>query len=200
VASVLWFELGDTPLERSLKLKFMRTARPTPSVAYSNSEWVASDAHVYPPELDYSRQRDSFDPIREGERYGLLPKLSLAIWKRVSKDATDIFGRRNEDQALKQFHELAARITARGRRLQPDPGRLTRVGTEINGEGPGTWAADELMPRVPGRQTLVAVEARRWANRAGDASATVAGGSSDRDFGQPGEREIRSVEPAALRR
>jgi hypothetical protein len=54
----------------------------------------------YPPELDNSRQRDSFDPIREGERYGLLPELSLAIWKRVSGDATDIFGRRNEDQAL----------------------------------------------------------------------------------------------------
>jgi hypothetical protein len=126
----------------------------------------------YPPELDNSRQRDSFDPIREGERYGLLPELSLAIWKRVSGDATDIFARRNEDQALEQFHELAARITTRGRRLHPDPGRLTRVGTEINGEWPGTGAADELMPRVPGRQTLVAVEARRWANWAGDASAT----------------------------
>jgi len=132
----------------------------------------------YPPELDDSRQRDSFDPIREGERYGLLAKLSLAIWKRVSDDATDIFGRRNEDQALEQFHKLAARITARGRRLQPAPGRLTRVGTEIKGEWPGTWAADELMPRVPGRQTLVTVEARRWANWVGDASATVAGGSS----------------------
>ena len=132
----------------------------------------------YPPELDYSRQRDSFDPIREGERYGLLPELSLAIWKRVSEDATDSSGRRNEDQALEQFRELAARIAARGRQLRPDPGRLTRVGTEIHGEWAGTWAADELLPRVPGRQTLVAVEARRWANRAGDASATMASNSS----------------------
>jgi hypothetical protein len=124
----------------------------------------------YPPELDDSRQRDRFDPIRAGERYGLLPELSLAIWKRVSENATDSFERRNQDQALEQFHELAARITAHGRRLQPDPGRLTRVGTEINGKWPGTGAADELMPRVPGRQTLVAVETRRWANRTGDAT------------------------------
>jgi hypothetical protein len=72
---------------------------------------------MHPPELERSRERDRFDPIREGERYGLLPKLSLAIWKRVSEQATDIFGRRNEDRALAQFHELAARITARGRRL-----------------------------------------------------------------------------------
>ncbi|HWO26787.1 MAG TPA: DUF4157 domain-containing protein [Kofleriaceae bacterium] len=143
----------------------------------------------YPPELDYSRQRDSFDPIREGERYGLLPELSLAIWKRVSEDATDISGRRNEDQALEQFRELAARITARGRRLRPDPGRLTRVGTEIHGEWPGTWAADELKPRVPGRQTLVEVEARRWANWAGHASATMADGSS-RSGSSKGDRAV----------
>jgi hypothetical protein len=65
---------------------------------------------LYPPELAASRPRDRFDPIREGERYGLLPEQSLAVWKHVSGDATDIFGRRNEDQALKQFHQLAARI------------------------------------------------------------------------------------------
>jgi Domain of unknown function (DUF4157)/Bacterial SH3 domain len=142
--------------------------------------WVANKMKrmFYPPELDYSRQRDSFDPIREGERYGLLPELSLAIWKRVSEDATDSFGRRNEGQVRERFCELATRITARGRRLQPDPGRLTRVATEIDGEWPGTWATDELMPRVPGRQTLAAVEARWWANRADDASATVAGDSA----------------------
>jgi len=34
----------------------------------------------------------------------------------------------------------------------------------------GTWVADELMPRVPGRQTLAGVEARRWAKRASEAS------------------------------
>lgn len=132
----------------------------------------------YPPELDHSRERDSFDPIREGERYGLLPELSLAIWKRVSEATTDAFGRRNEDQTLEQFHELAARITARGRRLQPNPGRLTHVGTELNGEWPGTRAADELMPRVPGRQTLAAAEVRRWASWVGDGAVTAAGGSS----------------------
>ena len=122
----------------------------------------------HPPELERSRERDRFDPIHEGERHGLSRELSLAIWKRVSSDATDTFGRRNEERARERFHELAARIAARGGRRRPDPGRLTRVGVEISGEAMGTWAADELMPRVPGRQTLAAVEAQRWAKRAGE--------------------------------
>jgi len=67
------------------------------------------------------------------------------------------------EQAQQRFHELATRIAARGGRLRPDVGRATRVCVELNGKSPGTWVADELMPRVPGRQTLVGVEARRWA-------------------------------------
>jgi hypothetical protein len=113
----------------------------------------------HPPELERSRQRDRFDPIREGERYGLSRDQSLAIFERVSKGATDSLGRSNEEQAWERFRELAAHIAARGERLQPDPGRLTRVG-----EWPGAWAADELVPRAPGKQTLVATETGRWVN------------------------------------
>ena len=131
----------------------------------------------HPPELERSRERDRFDPIREGQRYGLSRDLSLAIWKRVSGDVTDI-GQRNEQQAWKRFHELAARVAARGGRLRPAPGRLTRAGIETSSEWPGTWVADELMPPVPGRQTLVEVEARRWAKRetptAGDTPTSMA--------------------------
>ena len=133
----------------------------------------------HPPELERSREHDRFDPIREGERYGLSRELSLATWKRVSEDATDTFGRRNENLAHERFHELAARIAARGGRLRPDPGRLTRVDVELSDNSPGTWAADELMPRVPGRQTLAAIEARRWAKRVGEAArADELGGDS----------------------
>jgi hypothetical protein len=124
----------------------------------------------HPHELERSRERDRFDPIRERERYGLSRELSLAIWKRVSEDATDTFGRRNEEQARERFHKLAARIAARGGRLRLTPGRLTRVGVEMSGEPMDTWAADQLMPRVPGRQTLAAVEAQRWAKKVGETS------------------------------
>jgi hypothetical protein len=60
------------------------------------------------------------------------------------------------------FHQIAARIAARGGRLRPDVGRLTRAGTEITGVPVGAWGANELAPRIPGRETLVAAEARRW--------------------------------------
>jgi hypothetical protein len=118
---------------------------------------------MHPPELERPRQQDQFDPLLEGDRYDLSRELALAIWKRVCADAADSSGRRDEEQARQRFHGLAARIAARGGRLRPDPGRVTRVGVEISGDSPGTWIADELRARVPGRETLVAVETRRWA-------------------------------------
>src|SRR5215510_7295396 len=116
---------------------------------------------MHPRELENQRQRDRFDPVVEGHHYGLSRELSLAIWERVRADATDHEGRCDPQQAERRFHEFAARIAARGGRLQPDVGRLTRVGTEITGVPAGAWAADELAPRIPGRETLFAVEARR---------------------------------------
>jgi hypothetical protein len=116
---------------------------------------------MHPPELERQRQRDRFDPVVEGDRYGLSRDLSLAIWERVCAEATDREGRRDAQQAERRFHEIAARIAARGGRLRPDVGRLTRVGIEISGVPAGAWGAKELAPRTPGRETLVAVEARR---------------------------------------
>src|SRR6185369_12209240 len=66
------------------------------------------------------------------------------------------------EQAERRFREIAARIAARGGRLQPDVGRLTRVETEVHGVPRGTWALDELAPSTPGRTTLVVTERRRW--------------------------------------
>jgi hypothetical protein len=143
---------------------------------------------MHPPELDHERKRDHFDPVVEGARHALARELSLAIWDRVCADATDRAGRRDMEQAQQRFHELAARIAARGGRLRPDVGRVTRVGVEINGDSRGPWNADELRPRVPGRETLFAVEARRW-RKAGDAAPAEA----DQAMGRrelPGASEV----------
>jgi len=101
--------------------------------------------------------------VVEGASYHLSREVSLAIWKRVSADATDGAGRHDMEQSRQRFHELARRIAARGGRLRPDVGRVTRVGVEINDESLGAWGIDELRPRTPGRETLVTAEARRWA-------------------------------------
>lgn len=136
---------------------------------------------MHPPEIDRERKQEQFDPVVEGDRYGLPHDLSLAIWKRVCADATDREGRCDIAQAERRFHEIARLIAARGGRLRPDVGRLTRVATEITGVPVGAWGANELAPRVPGRETMVAVEARRWGVQ--DQAAQVpegAGAATDR--------------------
>ena len=119
------------------------------------------ERRLYPPELDPQEQRGRFDPETEGRRYGLSRELSLAIWKRTHAEATDGFGRCDVNEARRRFHELAARLAARGAMLRPAVGRMTRVGTEILGEPFDDRGARQLAPRVPGRETLVAIEARR---------------------------------------
>jgi hypothetical protein len=106
---------------------------------------------MHPPELARAPERDHFDPVVEGARYRLSRELSLALWERVCADPTDSEGRLDTDQAKRQFHELAARIVARGGRLRPDVGRLTRVQTEVVDVPRGAWAVDEL-----------ALRTRRW--------------------------------------
>src|SRR5690242_12020984 len=88
---------------------------------------------MYPPELEPWCQGDRFDPVVAGDRYGLSRHVSVAIWERVSEDATDSDGQCDMAQAEQRFHELAARVAERGERLIPDVGRLTRVETEISG-------------------------------------------------------------------
>jgi len=120
---------------------------------------------VYPPELMRLRQQADFDPIAEGARYGLTGELSLAIWARVSADATDGIGRRDV-QARRRFHALAAVAARRGGRLLPDVGRVTRVGVEITGLALDPWAVDALATRIPGRTTLVDADEQRARARA----------------------------------
>jgi hypothetical protein len=117
---------------------------------------------VHPPERGLHRRDDEFDPVLEGARYQLTRELSLAIWKRVCADTTDHRGQRDEEQAQQRFHDLAARLAARGGRLRLDVGRLTRMGIELDGVPVPASIADELAVCVPGRETLVATETRRW--------------------------------------
>src|ERR1041384_7458786 len=120
---------------------------------------------------DHDRDH-AFDPVVAGDRYGLDRALSLAIWERVRIDATDAAGRCDTEQAKQRFHELAARIAARGGRLLPEVGKRTRAGADSAGIAPEVWGTHELSPRTPGRETRVTAEARRWAQRV-DARTTV---------------------------
>src|SRR5262245_65149673 len=87
---------------------------------------------MHPPEIERTQVRDTFDAVLAGARHGLPPELALAIWDRVRADATDASGREDLDQARRRFHDIAARVAARGR-LRSDIGRRTRVGDELDG-------------------------------------------------------------------
>jgi len=118
---------------------------------------------MYPAGLERQHAHDPFDPLTEGARYGLSRERLLAIWERVCADATDRAGRRDMGQARRQFHQLATRLAGRDGRLRSDVGRLTRVEVELEGAAP-LVSVDELTIRTPGRETLVAAEARRTAS------------------------------------
>ncbi|HEY0478543.1 MAG TPA: hypothetical protein VGD37_13550, partial [Kofleriaceae bacterium] len=109
---------------------------------------------MHPPELERARDPNAFDPVAEGGRHRLSRELSLAIWARVCADVGDSASRPGAEQAQRRFHELAARIAARGGRLRPEVGRVTRVEIEATGVPLGAGSVDELTPRVPGRETL----------------------------------------------
>jgi ADP-ribose pyrophosphatase YjhB (NUDIX family) len=110
-----------------------------------------------PPELERERNRDRFDPIREGDGYRLSREVSLAIWERVCADA-DGLGRRDQGQAEQRFHQVAALVAARGGWLRADIGRLTRVESELGDIARHLRREDPFAPRTPGRETLVARE------------------------------------------
>lgn len=145
---------------------------------------------MHPPELERQGDRNQFDPVVEGSRYDLSRELSLEIWQRVSADATDSAGRWDEEQAQQRFRELAARIAARGGRLRPGVGRLTRVGVELYGDSLGTWRVDELRARTPGRTTLVSVETRRWATMGEVQTANPEGNEATERRELPGTTEV----------
>jgi hypothetical protein len=58
-----------------------------------------------PPELDRQGDVDRLDPAFEGARCGLSREVSLAIWERISADATGGAGRRDEEEVRRQFRE-----------------------------------------------------------------------------------------------
>ncbi|MGH7633149.1 MAG: DUF4157 domain-containing protein, partial [Gemmatimonadaceae bacterium] len=110
---------------------------------------------MHPPEIERERDRAGFDPTAEGSRYRLDRELSLAIWTRACADIRESAGRHDAEQARRRFHELAARIAARGGRLRPDVGRVTRVDIEAHGVLLAAWSGEY----APGRQTLVNADA-----------------------------------------
>jgi hypothetical protein len=116
----------------------------------------------YPPELDRPRAPRPFDPALEGARYGLASELSIAIWERVCVEVTDATGAADLEQAQRRFHEVAAQIAARGGWQHPDVGKLTRVGVELDGDSGAVRGTARRGGRAPGREILIAVEARRW--------------------------------------
>jgi hypothetical protein len=118
---------------------------------------------MHPPERARQAERDQFDAAIEGLRHGLSRELSLAVWERACAETTDGPDRRDIEEARRRFHEIGARWAARRRRAHPEPGRVTRVGLELDGHTARGSDADELASRAPGRETLVAAEARRWA-------------------------------------
>jgi len=121
---------------------------------------------MYPPEIERQRALIPFDPVVEGARRGLSRELALVIWQRAQADATDRGGLCDPGEAQRRFRELAARIAARGGRREPDVGRLTRVAIDAAGEPLTAWDALGLLPAVPGRDSLVAAEARRAVGQA----------------------------------
>src|ERR1044071_6736019 len=82
-------------------------------------------------------------PITEGSRYRLDRELSFAIWTRACAEIRESAGRRDAERARRQFHELAARIAARGGRLWPDVGRVTGVDIEAHVHPQGQGRAEE---------------------------------------------------------
>src|SRR5215831_15766610 len=97
---------------------------------------------MHPPEIEREHERARFDPIVEGAHHRLSRELSLAIWERVQSDATDSAGRCDIAQARRCFHDIAARIAARGGRLGPDIGRATRVFTEAGDDWLASWTTE----------------------------------------------------------
>jgi hypothetical protein len=122
---------------------------------------------IHPPERGGAREHDQFDPVTEGARYQLSRELSLELWECAVAEATDSAGRSNKQEAQRRFHELAARMTARGDRVRPDVGRLTRGDAGPERSRLRAGSAELRRGSSPGRETLVDSEARRWARDAG---------------------------------
>jgi len=112
--------------------------------------------------------RDDFDPVVEGAHHGLTADVSLRIWDRVVREASDAHGVFDRYLAEQRFHEVARRVAARGGRLAPDPGKVTLLEAELYGRDP---SRDPFADITPGKVTRVELEARRWERRRGSQAA-----------------------------
>jgi len=102
-----------------------------------------------------------FDPIVEGERHGLAPDVSAAIWDYVRRDApTTRDGFNDESVVRERFDQVAKYVAARGGRLAPWPGKRTRVDVLASGRAP---VGNVFAPPVPGKTTLVMAQLSRHA-------------------------------------
>ena len=149
------------------------------------------------PEIDRRPDRNKFDPAVEGARYRLAPDVSVAIWGRVWAEATDHAGVADLEQARRRFHEVAMRIAMRGGRLRPDVGKLTNVETELDGRACGPTIDDEFRCSIPGRETLVRAEARRWRQKYGDPATTESDAGRARESAVSGEAHAIAGTPTA---
>ncbi|MGH9884651.1 MAG: hypothetical protein ACREBE_03935, partial [bacterium] len=100
-------------------------------------------------------RREDFDPIAEGQRYGLDPEVSAALWEHLRRDATNSDGVCDENVARARFVELAELIARRGGRLGPEPFHWTQIDVAAGRVPPDNLLAE----RVPGRTTLALAEA-----------------------------------------
>jgi hypothetical protein len=153
---------------------------------------------IVPPGSGLQHAHEQFDPVVEGARYGLPRDLSLAIWERSRAEATDRAGRCDVVRARRRFHEIAADLTPRSSGVRSDVGRLTRVGVELESAATPR-VRNSLALRVPGRETLVAAESRRWSTMPAEraiAGATVKSESGEAVGASPGAGEVMATTPS----
>ncbi|MGH2907180.1 MAG: hypothetical protein ACRDKI_10490, partial [Solirubrobacterales bacterium] len=100
-------------------------------------------------------RREDFDPIAEGNHYGLTPEVSAALWEYVRREATRSDGLCDEHAARVRFAQLAELLARRGGQLGPEPFHWTQIDAAAGRVPQGNFLGE----RVPGRTTLVLAEA-----------------------------------------
>lgn len=81
---------------------------------------------MHPPERGPRDHHDRFDPVVEGERFGLAQHRARVLWQRACADATDPRGWLDAALAAQRFHALA-RAAEQARASRHTPGRATLI-------------------------------------------------------------------------
>lgn len=114
----------------------------------------------------HAREREAFDPVREGMHRGLSRESAQSLWDHVQ---TSVTGGASED-LQRQFFALVARA-ARGRRTA-EVGRVTRVDTAYGDVDP--WLPQGLLASAPDRNPPPARPALPMVHRKEDAGGAAA--------------------------